>query len=139
MVRAADILLQKLGLESFSRNYKAWGIDRRNQGCLRRVKIAILCNGVFALKPRSSQAGLPECIIGGVTIIADSLDPTAMSQDPWWLSIDPLGTQIVDIITTIDPFCEVYVIKVADKELHYREIAKVGLSGCKGKAFADSF
>jgi hypothetical protein len=137
IVRPADILLQHLSLESFSKNYKAWGLARQDQGCLRRVKIAILCNGVFAPKPRDSPAGLPECLISGVTVIPDSLDHAAVSEDQWWLSTDPLGTQMLDIITAVDPFCEVYVIKIGAEEFDTRILAKVELSRSKSKASAN--
>lgn len=48
-------------------------------------------------------------------------------ESHWWLSSDAHGTQMAKIISSIDPFCQLYIAKVGDykDDISVDRVAKV--------------
>lgn len=48
-------------------------------------------------------------------------------ESHWWLSSDVHGTQMAKIISSIDPFCKLYIAKVGDhkEDITVERVAKV--------------
>jgi hypothetical protein len=46
-------------------------------------------------------------------------------ESPWWLAIDPHGTQMADFICKLDPYCELYIAKAGDIMPSYANVVKV--------------
>jgi len=72
----------------------------------RPIKIAVLDNG--ADKIRST---LKEHIQKGVSFVTANLDGDNRIL-PWWMVADPHGTQMASLITSVNPFCRLYIARV---------------------------
>jgi hypothetical protein len=79
----------------------------------RRTRVAILDSGILTIPPLQAEeeknSGLWPRIAEGETFI----DNTSRLP-PWQFASDPHGTQIANVISAIDPHCEIYVAKVTE-------------------------
>lgn len=123
-----ELVLQQLDLTYFSNRYQAWTQTRQENGELRRVKIALIDTGVLALKPSNSHIKVAKNIERGVSFV--DKPGAGGGENLWWLPTDSHGTHMARLIYAIDPFCELYVAKVADKisNVGPEEVAKVLIS-----------
>ncbi|KAL7956656.1 peptidase S8/S53 domain-containing protein [Trichoderma compactum] len=83
------------------------------KGPARRTRVAILDSGILTIPPsqakRDESNGLWPRIAEGESFIDDDT-----RLPPWQFASDPHGTQIANVISAIDPHCEIYVAKVAE-------------------------
>jgi hypothetical protein len=81
---------------------------------VRRTRVAILDSGILNIPPllqaeEDENRGLWPRIAEGESFIGN---PARLP--PWQFSSDPHGTQMANIISAIDPHCDLYVAKVAE-------------------------
>lgn len=97
-------------IECYSNEFlRAWGTQKG----ARRTRIAILDSGILTIPPLQSEPeennGLWPRIAEGESFIDDTT-----RLPPWQFASDPHGTQIANVISAIDPHCEIYVAKVTE-------------------------
>jgi hypothetical protein len=94
--------------------------NRKTQHCQRvfkeqRVKIAIIDNGADQMRSTISAN-----IVRGMSFVRSSLE--AKSVLPWYTPAHPHGTQMADLIRNVNPWCELFPLRVAslhkDVDLH---------------------
>lgn len=73
---------------------------------LRRIKIALIDTGIDALADRSQSRIKHDISFGHGT--------DGESESPWWIPSNEHGPQMADIISSIDPYCEIYPVKVTN-------------------------
>lgn len=73
---------------------------------LRKIKIALIDTGIGALADRSQSWIKP-----GTSF---SHGAGGESESPWWIPSNEHGPQMADIISSIDPYCEIYPVKITD-------------------------
>lgn len=73
---------------------------------LRKVKIALIDTGIGALVDRSQLQ-----IKSGISF---GHGADGESESPWWIPSNEHGPQMADIISSIDPYCEIFPIKITD-------------------------
>ena len=99
-------------LDEFVRNYyniqqAPFEIDTSSKAPpLRRIKIALIDTGIGALG-FLDQSQIKSGISFGHGVDRES-------EIPWWIPSNEYGPQMADIITSIDPYCELYPIKITD-------------------------
>ena len=76
---------------------------------LRKIKVALIDTGIGALEDRSRLPQLP--IKPGISF---NHGPNEESESPWWIPSSEHGPHMADIITSIDPYCELYPIKITN-------------------------
>ena len=79
-------------------------LDRSNS--LRKIKIALIDTGVGAMGDRSQLQFKPGVSFG--------YGADGESESPWWIPSNEHGPQMADIICSIDPYCEIYPVKITD-------------------------
>ena len=80
----------------------------------RKIKIALIDTGIVAMEDRRSlgREFLPGQIKDGISFVHGA---DGESESHWWLPSNEHGPQMADIICAIDPYCELYPIKVANE------------------------
>ena len=73
---------------------------------LRKVKIALIDTGIGALADRSQLQ-----IKSGISF---GHGADGESESPWWIPSNEHGPQMADIISSIDPYCEIFPVKITD-------------------------
>ena len=73
---------------------------------LRKVKIALIDTGIGALVDRSQLQ-----IKSGISF---GHGADGESESPWWIPSNEHGPQMADIISSIDPYCEIFPVKISD-------------------------
>ena len=73
---------------------------------LRKVKIALIDTGIVALGDRSQLQ-----IKSGISF---GHGADGESESPWWIPSSKHGPQMADIISSIDPYCEIFPVKITD-------------------------
>ena len=73
-----------------------------------RTKIAIIDSGV-------QRANLTCKHIRGASFVYNN-----ERESPWWLSQEPHGTQMANIIHELDPNCELFIAKVGESKMDIR-------------------
>jgi hypothetical protein len=80
---------------------------------VRRTRVAILDSGILNIPPlqteKDENKGLWPRIAEGESFIDNTT-----RLPPWQFSSDPHGTQIANVISAIDPHCEIYVAKITE-------------------------
>jgi hypothetical protein len=99
----------------------------KTQKPFKRTRVAILDNGILSVSPVSydaTGASANEHLKEEVTEDSKSIwsriqegrsfvdDNSRLS--PWLFASDPHGTQMANLICAIDPFCEIYIARVAE-------------------------
>ena len=80
-----------------------------NSKPLKKIKVALIDTGIGALEDRSQSAQMR--IRPGISF---NHGPDEESESPWWIPSSEHGPHMADIITSIDPYCELYPVKVTD-------------------------
>lgn len=57
----------------------------------------------------ASGSVLAQRIVEGISLVSRDNE-----EQPWWHATEPHGTQMATLICSINPFCELYVVKVAE-------------------------
>jgi hypothetical protein len=65
------------------------------------------------LKPPNTHIKAAENVQEGISFVREA--GAGGKESLWWLPTDSHGTHQATLIYAIDPFCELYVAKVADK------------------------
>ena len=73
---------------------------------LTKVKIALIDTGIGALVDRSQLQ-----IKSGISF---GHGADGESESPWWIPSNEHGPQMADIISSIDPYCEIFPVKISD-------------------------
>ncbi|KAK4081591.1 uncharacterized protein Triagg1_2332 [Trichoderma aggressivum f. europaeum] len=60
-------------------------------------------------KGKSSGSVLAQRIVEGISLVGRDNE-----EQPWWHATEPHGTQMATLICSINPFCDLYVVKVAE-------------------------
>lgn len=98
-------------IENYSSQFR--GVLLSTKEHARRTRVAILDSGILTIPPsqakRDESNGLWPRIAEGESFIDDDT-----RLPPWQFASDPHGTQIANVISAIDPHCEIYVAKVAE-------------------------
>lgn len=80
---------------------------------MRRTRVAILDSGILNIphiqQDSDTNEGLWPRIADGESFIYN-----ANRMPPWQFASDPHGTQIANLISAIDPHCEIYVAKITE-------------------------
>ncbi|RVX65857.1 hypothetical protein B0A52_10270 [Exophiala mesophila] len=80
----------------------------------KRVKIAVIDNGVDQMATSSAN------IVRGASFVRSASEP--MSILPWYTPVHPHGTQMADLIRCVNPWCELFPIRVGslrkDVDIH---------------------
>ncbi|KAJ0130183.1 Oxidoreductase BOA1 [Fusarium oxysporum f. sp. albedinis] len=74
-----------------------------------KTKVAILDTGIGSIFFPGSERK-----VTGRSFVTNSL-PERELESPWWISSDPHGSQMANIIAQLDPTCELVICKVAEK------------------------
>jgi hypothetical protein len=69
-----------------------------------RVKVAIIDNG-------ADRMGITANIVRGMSFVRSGLE--AKSTLPWYTPADPHGTQMADLILKVNPWCELFPLRVS--------------------------
>ncbi|TRX88928.1 hypothetical protein FHL15_010156 [Xylaria flabelliformis] len=80
---------------------------------VRRTRVAILDSGILAIPPLQAKEGENKGLWPRIAEGESFIDDTTRLA-PWQFASDPHGTQIANIISAIDPHCEIYVAKVTE-------------------------
>jgi hypothetical protein len=51
-------------------------------------------------------------------------------ESPWWLAIDPHGTQMADFVCKLDPHNELYIAKAGESQPNYLSVVEVSTTLC---------
>lgn len=70
----------------------------------KRVRIAVIDNGVDQMATSSAN------IVRGASFVRSAFEP--MSILPWYTPVHPHGTQMADLIRCVNPWCELFPIRV---------------------------
>lgn len=108
-----------IGIEEFISGYRDIQQARlqRNSDSdlkpLRKIKVALIDTGIVAIEDRKSDVRefQPGQIKEGISFVHGA---DGESESPWWLPSHEHGSQMADIICSIDPYCELYPAKVAN-------------------------
>ena len=73
---------------------------------LTKVKIALIDTGIGALGERSQLQ-----IKSGISF---GHGADGESESPWWIPSNEHGPQMADIISSIDPYCEIFPVKITN-------------------------
>jgi hypothetical protein len=79
---------------------------------VRRTRVAILDSGILNIPPLQTEdesKGVWPRIAEGESFIHNTT-----RLPPWQFSSDPHGTQLTNVISAIDPHCEIYVAKITE-------------------------
>lgn len=57
----------------------------------------------------ASGSVLAQRIVEGISLVSRDNE-----EQPWWHATEPHGTQMATLICSINPFCDLYVVKVAE-------------------------
>ncbi|KAH0563333.1 hypothetical protein GP486_002095 [Trichoglossum hirsutum] len=72
------------------------------------IKIAVIDSGVDQCRTTISDN-----IERGESFVEIRSESGMVRESPWWLVADPHGTQMASLITQVNPYCKLYVGKVA--------------------------
>lgn len=101
----------------------------RREAKLKRAKVAVIDSGVVVVDggERSESPNTPifsrnpcDHIMDGTSLVARENDEQA-----WWHATDPHGTQMANLICSINPCCELFVVKIAESSQSGVTSAKV--------------
>ena len=73
---------------------------------LRRIKVALIDTGIDAFGIRRQMQIRPGISFG--------YGADGESESPWWIPSDEHGQQMANIIHSLDPYCEIYPVKITD-------------------------
>ncbi|KAH7308587.1 hypothetical protein B0I35DRAFT_413215 [Stachybotrys elegans] len=83
-----------------------------------RTKVAIIDSGVVVYgglsEINSSSSANPDKDLAHRIVDGVSLVSSGNSEEPFWHATEPHGTQMAKLISSINPLCELYVIKVTE-------------------------
>jgi hypothetical protein len=84
-----------------------------------RIRIAILDSGV----DRILFSGQGRHIVGASFVHKKN----GSKESPWWLASDPHGSHIANLISQLDPCCDLYIAKVTEtkKQLQLDRVVQV--------------
>ncbi|KAL6867029.1 hypothetical protein J3F83DRAFT_761514 [Trichoderma novae-zelandiae] len=113
--RSADNITTDLGgphLASFIKKFCNHYIESRQPPA--KTKVALVDSGVVVVNGVNTNdskfgSSLAKRIVEGISLV--SVDNV---EHPWWHATEPHGTQMATIICSINPCCELYVVKVAE-------------------------
>lgn len=85
-------------------------MDPASQGRVRgaRIRVAILDSGVDPVLFSSQGRN-----IVGASFVHKS---NGSKESPWWLASDPHGSHIANLVSQLDPCCDLYIAKVAESK-----------------------
>lgn len=95
-----------INIDEFVSEYTNFQQARLERGTIRRIKIALIDTGIGALADRSQSRIKPGISFGH--------GADGESESPWWIPSNEHGPQMADIIGSIDPYCEIYPVKITD-------------------------
>lgn len=102
----------------------------------RKSKVALIDSGVVVVGGQNATSGefgssLAKRIVEGISLVSRDNEEQA-----WWHATDPHGTQMATIICSINPCCDLYVVKVAESNasgITGHNVAKVSRSATLNK------
>lgn len=108
-------------LEAFAKSYEGLRWEERGEY---RTKVAIIDNGVEGVTPRAGSA-LACALQRGKHV---SYVSGQEGERPWWLAEEPHGTWMANLITAIDPRCDLYIARVCTgkvDDIDFSSVTKV--------------
>ncbi|QYS93801.1 Peptidase_S8 domain-containing protein [Trichoderma simmonsii] len=100
-------------LESFIQRFCGY---YREHSKAKRTKVALIDSGVVVVRGRHGEnlnddvySTLEHRIKGGISLVSKDDE-----EYTWWNATEPHGTQMAALICTLNPFCDLYVVKVAE-------------------------
>ncbi|CAG9981145.1 unnamed protein product, partial [Clonostachys byssicola] len=101
-------------LDAFTQAFKSYPGSNK----ARKTKVAIIDSGVVVYgglsEINSSSSASPGQDLAHRIVDGVSLVSSGNSEEPFWHATDPHGTQMAKLISSINPLCELYVIKVTE-------------------------
>lgn len=103
----------------------------------RKTRVAVISNGVSISgkkqRKKSSSITAASCDLMKQVIEGISFLPDNREDSPWWSASSPEGTWMAKLICSIDPCCDLYIVKVtelAPPDLRFDAgcVAEVGFS-----------
>ncbi|KKO96663.1 hypothetical protein THAR02_11234 [Trichoderma harzianum] len=101
-------------LAEFIKNFSNYYRDKTET---RKTKVALIDSGVVVvggargehLEGNVASSDLAQRIVEGISLVSRDNE-----EQPWWHATEPHGTQMATLICSINPFCDLYVVKVAE-------------------------
>ncbi len=75
---------------------------------LRKIKIALIDTGIGAMADTSHLQIMPGISFGH--------GADGETESPWFIPTNEHGPQMADIIRSIDPYCEIYPVKITNDD-----------------------
>ncbi|KAL7950024.1 hypothetical protein V8C42DRAFT_309254 [Trichoderma barbatum] len=109
--RASDILSSRL--TSFVKKFCGYYRDHTET---KKTKVALIDSGVVVVGGRRGEnanddifSTLAHRIVEGISLVSRDDE-----EHTWWHATEPHGTQMAALICTLNPFCDLFVVKVAE-------------------------
>ncbi|KAL6795510.1 hypothetical protein J3E68DRAFT_404485 [Trichoderma sp. SZMC 28012] len=102
-------------LATFVKKFGAYNRDFKDTTT--RTKVALIDSGVVvvgggrseSINGNSLESDLAHRIVDGISLVSRDNE-----EHTWWHATEPHGTQMATLICSINPFCDLYVVKVAE-------------------------
>ncbi|KAL7933623.1 hypothetical protein V8C35DRAFT_322252 [Trichoderma chlorosporum] len=110
--RTSDILSSNL-----ARFVQRFGHHNLEHVGIKKTKVALIDSGVVLVGPRDDNpyndifSTITQRIVKGISLVSRDGE-----EHSWWHATEPHGTQMAALICTLNPLCDLYVVKVAESD-----------------------